>query len=306
MKDRYLITITTLHGTKHYNIKQVIKYVLAGIAAFIVLLLLGGYLYIAFLQYKIKDIEKEKKSLLLQSKSLQQKVTQLNKHLAELNVTLLSKQEQMAKLSSKIADLETIMGMSADEYDQILESQNLSSEMVAKIFRLIPSGKPVDHIRISAGFGWRMHPILHKREFHPGIDLADSGIVPIKATADGIVIQARHARYGYGNVVKIAHVYGFTTLYGHMRTILVHNGEYVKKGQIIGYMGSTGLSTGQHLHYEVRFDKKPLNPLNFIRWSGQNFYKIMKIERHVPWESLIKAIQVAMSQKRHQSSQSVQ
>ena len=306
MKDRYLITITTLHGTKHYNIKQVIKHVIVGVAIFILLLLLGGYGYIAFLQYKIRDIEREKQTLLVQSQNLQKHVQNLNKQLADLNVTLISKQEQMAKLSSKIADLETIMGMTSDEYDQILRSQNLSSDMVAKIFRLIPSGKPVDNIRISAGFGWRMHPILHKKEFHPGIDLADSGVVPIKATADGIVIQARHSRYGYGNVVKIAHVYGFTTLYGHMRTILVHNGEYVKKGQIIGYMGSTGLSTGQHLHYEVRFDKKPLNPLHFIRWSGQNFYKIMKIERHVPWESLIKAIQVAMSQKRHPSSQSEQ
>lgn len=306
MKDRYLITITTLHGTKHYNIKQVIKHVLIGIVVFILLLLLGGYGYIAFLQSKIRDIEKEKQTLLVQSQNLQKRVQDLNKRLVDLNVALISKQEQMAKLSSKIADLETIMGMSSDEYDQILRSQNLSSDMVAKIFRLIPSGKPVDNIRISAGFGWRMHPILHKKEFHPGIDLADKGLVPIKATADGIVIQARHSRYGYGNVVKIAHVYGFTSLYGHMRSILVHNGEYVKKGQIIGYMGSTGLSTGQHLHYEVRFDKKPLNPLNFIRWSGQNFYKIMKIERHVPWESLIKAIQVAMSQKRLQSSQSEQ
>ncbi len=290
MKDRYLITITTLHGTKHYSVKQVIKYIAGAIFGIILIALLGGYAYIGFLRSKLTTIEKEKQALKAQVSHLKSQVHELNATVSRLNLTLLEKKQKLEDLGSKIEDLETILGISSQEYSQMLAENNLSSDLVKKVFILVPSGKPVEQFRISAGFGWRRHPILHRKEFHPGIDLAASGTVPIKATAEGIVTDAKHSRYGYGNVIKIAHVYGFSTLYGHLRKILVKKGDYVQKGQIIGYMGSTGLSTGQHLHYEVRFDKKPLNPLNFMRWSGANFYAITKRERHVPWESLIKAI----------------
>ncbi|BCD67316.1 peptidoglycan DD-metalloendopeptidase family protein [Nitratiruptor sp. YY09-18] len=300
MKNRYLITITTVHGTKHYSFKQIVKYIIGIVALFIVLVLLFGYGYITYLKSKIGVIEKEKQEL-------HQQVASLTDQLQKLNVSLVQKQERLSDLSDKIEDLEQILGLKGDEYKQQLQNLKISTLDASAIVHLIPSGKPVvQEFRISAGFGWRKHPILHKKEFHPGIDLAAKGKVPIFATANGIIIDAKHGRYGYGNVIKIAHVYGFSTLYGHLRKILVKKGDFVKKGQIIGYMGSTGLSTGQHLHYEVRFDKKPLNPLNFIRWSNSNFYTITEKERHVPWESLIKALKAVDSQKRLQSSPKVQ
>lgn len=304
MKDRYLITITTLHGTKHFSVKQVIKYVVGAILGIILVALLGGYAYIGFLRSKLATIQKEKMALKAQVAHLKSQVGDLNTTVAKLNLTLLDKKQKLEDLGSKIEDLETILGMSSQEYSQILQESNLSQKLVKEVFRLVPSGQPVQNFHISALFGWRMHPILHRKEFHPGIDLAASGTVPIKATADGIVTDAKHSRYGYGNVVKIAHIFGFSTLYGHMRKILVKQGDYVHKGQIIGYMGSTGLSTGQHLHYEVRFDKKPLNPINFIRWSIQNFSAITKKEKHVPWESLIKAIKASFIENK--ASQSLQ
>ena len=293
MKDRYLITITTLHGTRHYSVKQIIKHIIVFFIVIIILALSMGYAYIDFLRAKLVTIQKEKQHLKKQVHLLDAKVAELNQTVAKLNITLLDKKQKLHELSSQIEDLESILGMSSQEYTQILQENNLSKEVVKEVFTLVPSGNPVDNFHISASFGWRMHPILHHKEFHPGIDLAAQGTVPIKATANGIVIDARHSHSGYGNVVKIAHIFGFSTLYGHLRKILVKRGDYVQKGEVIGYMGSTGLSTGQHLHYEVRFDRKPLNPINFMHWSIQNFSTITKKEKHIPWESLISAIKAS-------------
>jgi len=119
-------------------------------------------------------------------------------------------------------------------------------------------GLPV-HGRLTSGFGERFHPILGYRRFHAGLDLAASAGTPIVAAADGRVVGAGW-RGGYGQQVEIAHAGGVETLYGHMSRIAAHAGEVVRKGQVIGYVGSTGLSTGPHLHFEVTKNGRPVNP----------------------------------------------
>ncbi len=117
---------------------------------------------------------------------------------------------------------------------------------------------------ISSGFQWRTNPLTGKREFHKGIDIAGPIGVPVVSTADGIVTRAENNAYGYGKLVEVTHGFGFSTRYAHLNSISVKIGQFVKRGQVIGARGSTGWSTGPHLHYEVRINNKPVNPMNFI------------------------------------------
>ena len=114
--------------------------------------------------------------------------------------------------------------------------------------------------RITSGFGYRYHPILHFSRLHAGIDFGAAWGSPIVAAADGQVIGAGYSG-GYGRQVRIAHSSGIVTTYSHMSSIVASPGLPVRQGQVIGYVGSSGLSTGPHLHFEVRMNGRPVNPL---------------------------------------------
>lgn len=119
---------------------------------------------------------------------------------------------------------------------------------------------PVDG-HVTSYFGYRYHPILHFTRFHAGLDIGASWGSPIVAAGDGRVIAAGWAG-GYGREVQIAHGGGVTSLYGHMSEIVAQPGSFVRAGQLIGYVGSSGLSTGPHVHFEVRVGGTPVNPLS--------------------------------------------
>ncbi len=128
--------------------------------------------------------------------------------------------------------------------------------------------KPVQAARLSSGFGMRFHPILGYSRLHAGVDFAASTGTPIYAVTDGrVAFAGRHG--GHGNYVKLAHAGGLGTGYAHMSRIAVYAGEQVKRGQVIGYVGSTGLSTGPHLHYEVYRNCATVNPLN-VKFEQQS------------------------------------
>ena len=130
----------------------------------------------------------------------------------------------------------------------------------------IPSDKPIRaDVTFTSGFGVRSDPFHAGAAMHPGIDLSGSYGTPIYATADGTVLRAGWNSGGYGNLVEIDHGRGITTRYGHMSAILVHPGDHVTRGQQVGRMGSTGRSTGNHLHYEVRIDGRAVNPIPFMK-----------------------------------------
>ncbi|MCP3659177.1 MAG: peptidoglycan DD-metalloendopeptidase family protein [Bacteroidetes bacterium] len=126
-----------------------------------------------------------------------------------------------------------------------------------------PSIWPTSGGYISSVFGYRVHPVSGRTELHKGIDIANRRGTPIIATADGVVKYANWLG-GYGKLILIKHGYGYSTLYGHLSKILVKHGQKVKKGDRIGLMGNTGISTGSHLHYEIRYYNKSKNPLNFV------------------------------------------
>lgn len=127
----------------------------------------------------------------------------------------------------------------------------------------IPSRMPLDGSYLTSDFGMRKHPILGGRRRHKGVDLAAPKGTPIFATADGIVGRAQWLS-SYGLYVEIAHGASLETRYAHMSRLAVAPGERVRKGDIIGYVGSTGRSTGPHLHYEVRIDGIAVNPIPYM------------------------------------------
>jgi murein DD-endopeptidase MepM/ murein hydrolase activator NlpD len=129
----------------------------------------------------------------------------------------------------------------------------------------IPSGRPVQTANFTSGYGTRSDPFRGSRAMHGGIDLAGPIGTPIYATADGIVGRSEYNNGGYGNLVEINHGEGIQTRYGHLSRLIAQPGQRVRRGELIGLMGSTGRSTGSHLHYEVRIDGRAVNPIPFIQ-----------------------------------------
>ena len=136
----------------------------------------------------------------------------------------------------------------------------------------VPVGSPIsiaDLSRISDGFGWRKHPILKKWIFHEGTDLSAPLGSDVVTTSDGVVERVIKSKKGYGNRIVINHGYGYKTIYAHLKVMNVTKGDVVKRGEVIGTVGSTGLSTGPHLHYEVLVNNRPLNPQQYFYYGDQ-------------------------------------
>ncbi|MEO5358006.1 MAG: M23 family metallopeptidase [Nitrospirae bacterium YQR-1] len=152
---------------------------------------------------------------------------------------------------------------------QIEESVNTVAELKdylkqqKDIFYSTPSGLPSGVGRISSEFGWRTHPRSRRSEYHTGVDLPLPSGSPVKATANGIVVFADWSA-GNGRLIVIEHGFGFTTCYAHNSEIAVKVGQQVKRGDTIGYSGSTGNSTGPHVHYEIWKDNVPIDPQPFL------------------------------------------
>jgi len=130
------------------------------------------------------------------------------------------------------------------------------------VYRATPKGWPVKGY-LSSKFGYRIHPKRKTREFHTGLDIATKPGKPVMATADGIVSYSGWSGAN-GNLIVIEHGFGYSTGYAHNKKIIVSIGQKVKRGDVIAYVGSTGRSTGPHVHYEVWIDSKPVNPKTYI------------------------------------------
>lgn len=145
--------------------------------------------------------------------------------------------------------------------------RQLDTGMAATSAIAVPSRKPIDAMKLSSAYGMRVHPVTGRLARHNGIDIPAPHGTPIYATADGFVGRAQRLG-GYGLYVEVEHGNNIQTRYGHMSSFIVTAGQRVKKGDILGYVGSTGRSTGNHLHYEVRIAGTPVNPLPFVE-SGE-------------------------------------
>ncbi|MEA3373687.1 MAG: M23 family metallopeptidase [Campylobacterota bacterium] len=287
MHNRFTITIHDLNGVKQFNLHQIIKKVILYIFVALALLIVIGTSLIIFLDNSLDKIEVKKREL-------QEHNAQLQQSIAATEGDLLVKQEELLVVADRLEDIETLIGLAPQEESSLtdrVEIAKLTSAQRAALLKYIPNGSPVEYKGITSKFGYRTHPTLKRREFHRGSDLRAAMRTKIFATADGVIEYADfHKASGYGRLIILDHNYGFKTYYGHMKKILVKSGEYVKKGDLIGLSGNSGMSNGPHLHYEVRFVQRALNPFWFIKWNIENYSQIFEKEKQVPWQSLITVI----------------
>ncbi|MDR1761592.1 MAG: M23 family metallopeptidase [Bacteroidales bacterium] len=180
--------------------------------------------------------------------------------------------ELVVDVSKRIDILQKKLYIQSLSFDTIMNLAKNKTEML----KCIPAIQPLRNGNLVSGFGFRMHPIYKTIRIHTGIDLAAPTGTKIYATGDGIVQNADIER-GYGKQVIINHGYNFLTVYGHMDKILVQKNQNVKRGDLIGLVGNTGTSTGSHLHYEVRRNNTPVNPINYYLndLSPQEFAELL-------------------------------
>lgn len=179
------------------------------------------------------------------------------KDLAKLNNAdlVINTSKRVDVISKELA----IQSKSLDEILKLAKDKN-------KLLAAIPAIQPVKNEqmkRIASGFGYRSDPFTKARKMHEGMDFTAKSGTPIYATGDGVIKNADNSKSGYGNHIEINHGYGYLTLYAHLSKYNCKPGQYVKRGDVIGYVGSTGRSEAPHLHYEVHKDGKVVNPINF-------------------------------------------
>ena len=171
--------------------------------------------------------------------------------------------EKIKKLHQRLDNMENQSKIQQKSYEKLIVMAKNKIKMLASI----PAIQPVSNKnlrRIASGFGYRIDPIYRTRKMHKGLDFSAPTGTKIYATGDGVIKKVKRARWGYGTHVVIDHGYGYTTLYGHMSRASVKQGQRVKRGQQIGLVGSTGKSSGPHLHYEVAKNGVQVNPIGYF------------------------------------------
>ncbi|MEN8202849.1 MAG: M23 family metallopeptidase [Bacteroidota bacterium] len=179
--------------------------------------------------------------------------------------------------------LDSLMGrdqQSAEGYDVLMIRGSSKAEMLP----VIPAIQPIENkdlTLIASGFGYRIHPIYKISKMHTGIDFSAPVGTPIYATGDGVVESSTRSARGLGNRVLIDHDFGYKTLYACMDEISVRRGRRVKRGDVIGTVGDSGLSVAPHLHYEVRLNGEQVNPINyfFLELSPRDYDRLILISR---------------------------
>jgi len=287
MDKHFTITIHDESGIKQFNLHKFVKKAFFYALAFIISLIIFAIGTIVYLQNDVDKISAKKVKITQAYKLLRKENTRLANQMME-------KKQELSELSDSLEEIEKFIGLKPLEdssLKQRVDFTKQTSQQRATILAMIPSGSPIEYNGITSKFGYRIHPTLHKKEFHRGSDMKAKRGTPVHAPADGIVEWAGyHKKSGFGYLVILQHNYGFKTYYGHLKKVAVKSGSFVKKGDIIAYTGNSGLSNGPHLHYEVRFLQRPLNPFWFIKWTQENYYQIFEKEKKVPWKTLIDAI----------------
>ncbi|RDU59809.1 M23 family metallopeptidase [Helicobacter marmotae] len=289
--SRLVLMITDQNGSRYFNVSSIFKQVSLYFVVFILTLMAFGVI-------SIKTFSAEIRKMSILNETIAKRYEKMLAKNETLNIQIGQRIEEMTRVDNRVGDLESIIGVplhTPEEMDNNLEhridSASLTGTQKAFVMKFVPNGYPMEsYSRISAPYGYRVHPLFFTRHLHTGVDFATPLNTPVYATADGVVNAAGFSTGGYGYLVKIDHSLGFMTYYAHLNKIVVQKGMFVKRGQLIAYSGNTGQSTGPHLHYEIRFLGKVIDPKNFMEWKMSNFDSIFEKERSVAWQSLLATI----------------
>ena len=296
MDNHFTITINDDNGVKQFNLHQIAKKIIWYILAFIGFVALVAVGTILYLDYAVDQIELKRLATEESYSKLKDKNDNLNKSINDTQVALFLKKKELNEVSDSLSEIETLIGLSHGSADASLKERvnatKLSSEQMATLLQFIPSGSPLEYKGVTSKYGYRIHPTLNRKEFHRGLDMRAKMKTPVYAAADGLIeYGGYHKKSGFGRLVIIEHNYGFKSYYGHLNKVVVKYGTFVKKGTLIAYSGNSGMSSGPHLHYELRFLHRTVNPFWFVKWNVKNYEDIFSKEKKIPWQSLITATQ---------------
>lgn len=312
IKNQLIITISDIHSSKQYAVHEIIKKVILFALLFFILIGIGTYLYIHMLNNKVGTLKEETqqhKEKVVALKKTSDTYKEKNQLLNSQNTALVSliqeSSDKLLSVNEQLHEVEEMIGIGPDinasfharlEQERTQTEKSLREEVQQEqvtaiqktlLLNSVPNGKPLKYRRISSKFGYRTHPITKRKSFHAGIDMSARTGTPIYAPASGVVAFA-NTKGHYGSFLLLTHSYGFQTAYGHLSRYAVKQGEYVSKGDVIAYVGNTGRSTGPHLHYEVRYLGKWLNPKPFMFWDLDNINYISDKITKVNWTSILK------------------
>ena len=282
------------HPSRHYEVDGSLKKLLY-IGLFAILFFLSAIFFvIVYLSESLNVSRDEENFARLEYEKIKQTHNTLYETMSQVQIDLLEKEKALDEANIRMNQIEMQMGMKPS-IDMPLEDKlvqvELTLEQILPLMQYIPNGSPIEYKGITSKYGYRIHPRLKTREFHRGSDMKASMKTPVYATADAVVEFAGfHKRSGFGNLIILIHNYGFKTYFAHLDKVTVKLGNFIKKGDLIGYTGNSGLSSGPHLHYEVRYIQNTLNPFWFVKWTIENYKQIFTKEKRVPWETLSKTI----------------
>jgi murein DD-endopeptidase MepM/ murein hydrolase activator NlpD len=219
-------------------------------------------------QQQIKELEKRDNNVyraIFEANPIPDSIRakELEKQIETASVEGMDDHQLVSSIHSSLQNLNTRIKAQQASYNEIDNLLKNKEQLLSHTPAIQPvSNKDLE--RIASGFGYRIDPIYKTIKLHEGLDFAATIGTPIYATADGTVITAGNKGNGFGNYVVINHGYGYETLYGHMVRVKAHEGQSVKRGEIIGYVGSTGKSSGPHCHYEVHKNGQKIDPIYFF------------------------------------------
>jgi murein DD-endopeptidase MepM/ murein hydrolase activator NlpD len=197
---------------------------------------------------------------------------------ADIKDLNLDHEDIVISLNEKVDQLRRKVYIESKSQDEVV----ILAENKEKLYAAIPAIQPISNkqlVALASGFGIRIHPVYKLRKMHTGIDFAASIGTPIYATADGKVISVDVKFSGYGKMVEIDHGFGYRTRYAHMHEFAVRSGQNIKRGDLIGYVGNTGLSTAPHLHYEVLINGSQVDPVHYFYndLSAAEYEKVLEL-----------------------------
>ena len=298
MYHGFTISITEATGSRHYALPHMVKRIVVGILLSAAGFVLTGMLIIINLRHDTRELASSKQKLA-------DDLTSLHTEYDQLAGQLDTRDKEFEMLGEKIESLEGFIGLEP-QVEQSLQERlalvNATAVQKRLLLNRIPSGYPITYRGITSGFGRRRHPTLNKKDFHPGVDLSAKMNTPVKVTADGVIEYAGyHKKSGFGNLVIVHHDFGFNTFYGHLNKLLVKAGTFVEKGTVIAQSGNSGMSSGPHLHYEIRFIQRALDPTPFMKWRLDNYEQVFK-EKSIQWPSLLNLVNLRLTDQPPPSS----
>ncbi len=340
--DQVTITISDNYGSKFYRTNRSVKknlfYVVLGVFAIIAASLLSNVWQLKkqqalserndALETEIVEFDSANSSLSQTISAKNETIQRISNELVQIEknsgvetadkaleleerIRLLAeyysgKDAEFSEIGSRVQQIEGLIGLDEEEKDSgdlmaRVELASLTASHEKILHDSIPNGYPIDSKVITSKFGDRIHPVTKLKSYHKGVDLRAKTPMPFYSTADGIVRAADYSKLS-GNRIIVQHNFGFETRYSHLDSMDVEPGDIVHKGDALGKTGNTGLTDAPHLHYEIRYLGKSIDPDQFLKWEFGS-HEIFTNVRGIKWPSLISLINKQITHQTLQLSQ---